>query len=397
MTVAIDDQERLRRLERRLRVRVRDTYARSAPGGLLYLFAWLPLLLVTDHPARYPLMTLALTIGFIAAAAWRRWTRPPTDTADAQRQWMNRYSVAAMSSPLLWIFIQLQVLLDPNMEPIVKCASLFGTLAFATVFAHLYTSMLRLAVAGILLLVVPTIVVLWMEPMLRIPACAFSLYAGYLASAVMRSHADYMRRLDLDEALRDQRDKYEQLSRTDSLTGLCNRRTFSETLNSQVREAQWLAGAGVALALLDIDHFKSINDRHGHVIGDEVLKHLARRLEAAFMGNDVLVARTGGEEFGLIFRDTDEVAAMIRVEAFREALDSNAVVCAGLKLPVTLSIGVGSFHAERHRDDDGLYGAVDVALYAAKQQGRNRVIAVSMLQPTLKPVRDERDEGLGTR
>jgi PleD family two-component response regulator len=68
-----------------------------------------------------------------------------------------------------------------------------------------------------------------------------------------------------------------------------------------------------------------------------------------------------------------------------------------LKLPVTLSIGVGSFHAERHRDDDGLYGAVDVALYAAKQQGRNRVIAVSMLQPTLKPVRDERDEGLETR
>ena len=397
MTVAIDDQERLRRHDRRLRVRVRDTYARSATGGLLYLFAWLPLLLVTDLPARYPLMTLAITIGFVAAAAWRRWTRPPSNTAVEQSRWMNRYSIAAMSSPLLWTFIQLQVLVDSDMPPLVKCASLFGTLAFATVFAHLYTSMLRLAVTGILVLVIPTIIVLWLEPQLRVPACAFSLYAGYLASAAFRSHADYMRRLDLDEALRDQRDKYEQLSRTDSLTGLCNRRTFSETLNAQVREAQWLAGAGVALALLDIDHFKSINDRHGHVIGDEVLKHLARCLEAAFKGNDVLVARTGGEEFGLIFRDTDEVAAMIRVEAFRESLDSNAVVCAGLKLPVTLSIGVGSFHAERHRDDDGLYGAVDVALYAAKQQGRNRVVAVSMLQPAIKPARDERDEGLETR
>ncbi len=397
MTVAIDDQERLRRLERRLRVRVRDTYERSAAGGLLYLFAWLPLLLVTDHPARYPLMTLVLTIGFVAAAAWRRWTRPASDTADEQRRWMKRYFVASMSSPLLWIFIQLQVLLDPNVEPLVKCASLFGTLAFATVFAHLYTSMLRLAVAGIVLLMAPTILVLWLEPLLRVPACAFSLYAGYLVSAVLRSHADYMRRLDLDEALRDQRDKYEQLSRTDSLTGLCNRRTFSETLNSQVREAQWLAGAGVALALLDIDHFKSINDRHGHVIGDEVLKHLARRLDAAFKGNDVLVARTGGEEFGLIFRDTDEVAAMIRVEAFRESLASNPVVCAGLRLPVTLSMGVGSFHAERHRDDDGLYGAVDVALYAAKQQGRNRVVAVSMLQPAATPARDVSDEGVETR
>ena len=111
----------------------------------------------------------------------------------------------------------------------------------------------------------------------------------------------------------------------------------------------------------------------------------------------MLVARTGGEEFGLIFRDTDEVAAMIRVEAFRESLASNPVVCAGLRLPVTLSMGVGSFHAERHRDDDGLYGAVDVALYAAKQQGRNRVVAVSMLQPAATPARDVSDEGVETR
>ncbi len=397
MTVVIDHQERVLRLERRLRVRVRDTYERSASGGLLYLIAWLPLLLVTDLPARSPLMALSMTIGFIAASAWRRWTRPHAKAADEQRRWMNRYSIAAMSSPLLWVFIQLQVLLDPDIVALFKCASLFGTLAFATVFAHLYTSMLRLAVTGILVLVAPTVVVLWLDPLLRVPACAFSLYAGYLASAAFRSHADYMRRLDLDEALRDQRDKYEQLSRTDSLTGLFNRRTFSETLNSQVREAQWLAGAGVALALLDIDHFKSINDRHGHVIGDEVLKHLARRLEAAFKGSDVLVARTGGEEFGLIFRDTDEVAAMIRVEAFREALASNPVVCAGLKLEVTLSTGVGSFHTEHYRDDDGLYGAVDEALYAAKQQGRNRVVAVSMLQTAIKPAQDRSSEGLETR
>lgn len=393
MTVAIDNQERLRRLERRLKVRVRDTYSRSSSGGLLYLISWFFLLVVTDLPTSQPFVTLAMTVGFVAAGVLRRWTRPPLDAANEQQRWMNRYFVAAMSSPLLWTLVQLYVLLDPNTAPMVKCASLFGTIAFATVFAHLYTSMLRLAVTGIVMLVVPTIVVLWLEPELRVPAAAFSLYSAYLASAVLRSHADYMRRLDLDEALRDQRDKYEQLSRTDSLTGLCNRRTFSETLNSQVREAQWLAGAGVALALLDIDHFKSINDRHGHVIGDEVLKHLARRLDAAFKGNDVLVARTGGEEFGLIFRDTDEVSAMIRVEAFREALASNPVVCAGLKLPITLSMGVGSFHAERHRDDDGLYGAVDVALYAAKQQGRNRVVAVSMLQPAAAPTRDESENG----
>ena len=208
-------------------------------------------------------------------------------------------------------------------------------------------------------------------------------YAFYLTAATFRSRKDYRRRLDLDEAMRNQRDKYELLSRTDALTGLCNRRTFTETLNAQVREAQWLEGAGVSLALLDIDHFKLINDRHGHVIGDEVLRHLARRLESAFKGSDVMVARTGGEEFGLILRDVDEVSAMIRVEAFREALQAQPVVCAGIAVPVTVSIGVGRFDAESHRDDDGLYGAVDVAMYAAKQQGRNRVVAVSMIASKL--------------
>ena len=397
MTSAITDQERLRRLEQRLRVRVRDTYSRSSSGGLLYLVAWLPLLLFTDLPERHLLMTLAVTIGIVAAAVLRRWTRPPIDGVVELRRWMNRYLAAVMLSLLLWAFIQILVLMDADIAPLLKCSSLFGTLAFATVLAHLYTSMLRLAVSGLVVVVLPTMIVLWSNPVMQAPAVAFSLYAAYLVTAVIRSHAEYVRRLDLDEALREQRDKYEHLSRTDSLTGLCNRRTFSETLNAQVREAHWLEGAGVALALLDIDHFKSINDRHGHVIGDEVLKHLARRLELAFMGNDVLVARTGGEEFGLIFRDADEVAAMIRVEGFREAMESRPIVCAGLKLQVTISIGVGSFHAERHRDDDGLYGAVDVALYAAKQQGRNRVVAVSMLQTTTKLARDESDEGLEMR
>ena len=70
---------------------------------------------------------------------------------------------------------------------------------------------------------------------------------------------------------------------------------------------------------------------------------------------------------------------MIRVEAFREALQARPIVCAGIAVPVTVSIGVGRFDAESHRDDDGLYGAVDLAMYAAKQQGRNRVVTISMI------------------
>ena len=384
MTGTLTEAEKHRRALRRLTTRVADTYARSALGGFLYLIALPPLIYVTDMYRRHALATALIALSLLLAGIVRWRMSPPSDMADAvvQQRWVVRYSLVALSSTLLWTIIQAWILLDHEIDPLLKCVSLFGTLAFSTVLGHLYTSMLRFSISGILIMFVPTLVLLWLDPQMRVPAVAMVFYALYLTSATLRSHKDYKRRLDLDEALRNQRDKYELLSRTDALTGLCNRRTFTETLNAQVREAQWLEGAGVSLALLDIDHFKAINDRHGHVIGDEVLRHLARRLETAFGGSDVMVARTGGEEFGLVLRDVDEISAMIRVEAFREALQGKPIVCAGLEVPVTVSIGVGRFDAASHRDDDGLYGAVDVAMYAAKQQGRNCVVSISMLAST---------------
>ena len=384
MTVTAAESETHHRALRRLVTRVSDTYARSAMGGFLYLIALPPLVYVTGMYHRHILATALVMLCLLLAAAVRWRMAPPSETAgtDMQQRWVTRYSLVALSSTLMWAAVQGWILLDDEIKPLLKCVSLFGTLAFSTVLAHLYTSLLRFSISGILIMFVPTMVLLWLDPEMQVPALAMVFYAVYLATATLRSHKDYQRRLDLDEALRNQRDKYELLSRTDALTGLCNRRTFTETLNAQVREAQWLEGAGVSLALLDIDHFKSINDHHGHVIGDEVLKHLARRLEAAFSESDVMVARTGGEEFALILSDVDEVSAMIRAEGFREALQAEPIICAGIAVPITVSIGVGRFDAESHRDDDGLYGAVDLAMYAAKQQGRNRVVSVSMIAST---------------
>ena len=297
---AIDEVQR--RLERRLKTRVFDTYARSSVGGFLYLVAWIPLVYFTDMHARNPLVAVLASAGFMYAAILRKLARPPSHGAEAQRRWINRYIAIALSSAVIWSMMQFWTLSSGDVPTLIKAATLFGTIAFSTVLAHLYTTLLRLSVLGIAILVVPSAVALWVDPALHVLAMATTLYAGYLVAATIRSHADYRRRLDLDAALRDQRDRYEHLSRTDSLTGLCNRRTCSETLNAQVRKAQWLSGAGVALALLDIDHFKAINDRHGHVIGDEVLRQLARRLENAFNGDDVMVARTGGEVARSFFR-----------------------------------------------------------------------------------------------
>ena len=379
MTAAVSGEEARLRRARRLATRAFDTYERSSVGGFLYLIAWLPLLAVTGLAARERWLASSATLAFLAAAILRKRFRPPPGPMQAQARWINAYVAVALSSTAIWSCMQWWVISDVAVAPLVKAASLFGTIAFSTVMAHLYTSVLRMSVTGIAVLIVPAVIALGLDPELHVLAVTLVFYTGYLATAALRSHREYMRRLDLDEALRDQRDRYEHLSRTDPLTGLCNRRTFTETLSAQVREAQWLSGAGVALALLDIDYFKAINDLHGHLMGDEVLRQLAGRLELAFEGGDFLVSRTGGEEFGLILRDCDEVSAMLRVEKFRAALGAQPLECDGIEVPVTVSIGVGSFNRARHRSDDDLYGDVDIALYAAKLQGRNRVVSVSML------------------
>lgn len=369
------------RYDHRVRTRALEIHTRSARGGFLYLLAWLPLGYAAGYFNNAPWNSTAITLVLVLLAWIRMRSRPPKTDAAAQSRWISRYVLICLATTLIWSAVQAWILLDDMAGVQTRNTTLMATIAFASVFAHLYTPVMRLALAGIVMLLVPVLAILWMDSAEPLMAAAMSVFSIYLVNAAYRSRADFRRRLDLDDALRGQRDQYEKLSQTDALTGLSNRRTFAETLNGLVREAQWLQGAGVALVLLDIDHFKSINDRHGHVIGDEVLRRLARKLHRMFSADDVMVARIGGEEFALILRDVDEVSATIRAEAFREALEAQPIACAGINVPVTVSMGVGSFHAARDRDDDGFYAAVDVALYAAKQQGRNRVVSISMLEP----------------
>src|SRR5690606_26924682 len=137
--------------------------------------------------------------------------------------------------------------------------------------------------------------ILWMDVSQRPLAVAMTFYAVYLAGALLRTHADYRRRLELDIALREQRDLYEGLSRTDPLTGVFNRRHFGERMDALAAVARE-GGEGFTLLILDVDHFKKVNDVHGHAIGDACLKALADRMRQAFSPSRALLARLGGEE-----------------------------------------------------------------------------------------------------
>ncbi|QHB70766.1 diguanylate cyclase [Stenotrophomonas rhizophila] len=182
----------------------------------------------------------------------------------------------------------------------------------------------------------------------------------------MRDRAWYEQRLSEYNALLEQQnaDLAEQ-SRTDPLTGLPNRRAMSLALEAAVIDADGQPRQ-TAVALLDIDHFKNVNDLYGHATGDHVLAELSRLLRAHFAGQG-LAARYGGEEFVVLMPDTTLGTAELQCDFLRMA-----VADLPLGIPLTISIGVA---AHRHGDAvEQTLARADAALYRAKHEGRNRVV-----------------------
>lgn len=166
----------------------------------------------------------------------------------------------------------------------------------------------------------------------------------------------------------------EQLT-VDSLTGLATRRAFDSALEAAVTRS---VAEGTALVLIDVDSFKSINDNHGHPVGDDVLVHLAGVLRGRVRADDAVLSRLGGDELAVLMPGCARTVAAQRAEELLEAVRSTPMVLADGTL-LALSISVGVAHLPPHSfDRRGLYTAADTALYEAKRSGRGRVAVASV-------------------
>ena len=172
--------------------------------------------------------------------------------------------------------------------------------------------------------------------------------------------------IDVTERRRQER-RMERLATTDALTGLANRRAFMARLDAELAQIA-RGGAGGMLMMLDLDHFKRINDGHGHAAGDAVLVHLAQLLREQLRRGDV-AARLGGEEFAVLVPQTAPHDAVALAERLRVALEHSQIDIGSGFIQVTASLGLSPLEG----DAVGVLARADVALYEAKRNGRNRV------------------------
>lgn len=170
--------------------------------------------------------------------------------------------------------------------------------------------------------------------------------------------------------LKDQRDSLGMLAMTDSLTGALNRRAVTEALQIEIDRCSRY-GHDLALLMIDLDRFKTVNDTFGHAAGDEVLREFTRRATSVLRGSDVL-GRCGGDEFMCILPETDAVSALQAAERIRRAMVSKPVEFESEKIEIGISVGLATFDPEVPQSWHGLFDQADRALYEAKSTGRNR-------------------------
>jgi diguanylate cyclase (GGDEF)-like protein len=183
------------------------------------------------------------------------------------------------------------------------------------------------------------------------------------------------RTLELEVALRELSDTNRELhekNTLDALTGIRNRRYFNKKYQAEIRRSR-RERTQLSVVMIDIDHFKHVNDRYGHLVGDECIRAVAHILKKALKRSSDDVCRYGGEEFALVLPCTDLEGALILVEQLRVKIEKTTIHADDASVNITISAGIGTAVADFTQPEDNILALADKQLYAAKNAGRNNV------------------------
>ena len=354
---------------------VDDTRIRTRLGGVFYLLAWLLTWIFSAAPAEQVFSGVLGFALFAALLAARLLHRPDgLDSPEQLQRWLDRHWGLILLTALCWGQAHALALYSDAYSDSEMVATL-ATVAFSTAMTFNFAMRRGRALLALGLLYLPGLAVMalnWQQQYAVFTTLAF--YLGYLVLVLGRNHREYRATLDLELKLLEQQSQLDLLSRTDSLTQLGNRYQFNNLFPSLVANAV-RQGEPLSLVLMDIDFFKKVNDERGHAGGDACLSAFAERMRKVFRRDGDALLRLGGEEFGVLLPGTPLAQALDLAEQFRQELESEGLLLAGQHLALTTSLGVGCFSSRHDGDADAFFKRVDEALYRAKREGRNRLVA----------------------
>lgn len=352
-------------------------YQRAKIGAGFYALGCLVTAWYGGYFSRTPALVAGVLLAFIALTLLRVLHRPPADTTDtaATQGWLHRHWAMVHVSGIVWCAFLVTVGSAEGAASTVFFIATVCTLAYTSAACEIYAFDRRQALRLVALIQVPALAwFLWAVPELHSMVVVMLVYMVYQLNHILRRNQEYEDQIDLEHALITSRADVERLSQEDALTQLANRRAYEKTFRlhwSLARRPQ----KPLSLIVLDLDHFKSINDRLGHAAGDACLQHIAQVFRQQFRRSRDMVARIGGEEFAVILPETSAAEAQERAQAFCRALASSPAVFGAHTIALSASAGVGAVDWSLDKSPEDTFRRIDAACYTAKNQGRNQMVA----------------------
>jgi len=233
----------------------------------------------------------------------------------------------------------------------------------------------RLSVFFNIAMLMPVVIMLLVNGLNMPMAIMLFLYSAYMVFIANRGTREYWDALENEYLLEVKSMELARLSNTDALTGLYNRRYFNDMLDKEWKRSG-RNNSLLSVILLDIDHFKIINDTYGHQVGDEYLRKIAEILTSVFKRDSDIVARYGGEEFIVLLPDVDLHQAFQLAEKATHKIASMTINHQGEKVGTTISAGVNGCIPNFSSRSDSIIAGADKALYMAKERGRDQVVVL---------------------
>jgi diguanylate cyclase (GGDEF)-like protein len=353
---------------------LRDLRRRSIPGLFVFPLIVVIVSLTDNFYARRPELAVPFAVSMIGICLFRMLHMFIAPRLPAAYRSVNDgiFFVSIVLTGLLWgcWFTRLIFLTGEHEVQLLIAICTAGIGAGGTVS---FIPNLRLSVTYNFCMFAPAVVAMSLYHVKLPLSVSLLLFSIFLVPLAFQFNREYWQALENERLLLEKSAELTRLSRIDVLTGLFNRRHFEERFTRAWKQMQRL-GEPLTLIICDIDHFKQINDRFGHQVGDDFLKLTAELFMVVFRRETDLVARYGGEEFVILLVDIQPEAAVALAEAMRNHMAAASLTIDDTRVTATMSIGIASLIPGPDDTRDGLINRADMALYEAKQSGRNRTV-----------------------